>query len=502
MPSLSTPEESQNCIAGHREESGVRTKSRLQNAIENENDDKTEGSGTLIDVVVTYEEKEGVELNEKNPMPKRSFGCNPSKYLISGSRFHNALLAPIELEQSSRGFKLFRKVWKPLVVLVHILSLIFTPLHFGWPETHYLSQMMPSMTDNINVAAVVNTQTFPNSTLVSTILYGTTSAFGIILALHILSDFLILLDIFLDSRMTTVDECGITITDSRQLLYLSLIKRGGLAIHRLLKSIILLVLIAHMDTCLFWAVTTSLPPQPPLRWADQQALLIDSETDAFVPFSTQYLEGFLTSLRALYLRTRRVATEEPWENAYAIGELVLGVLTSGTVVGMIHSVVELLDQNSAGNHAGIDESFVFQDLPKSLLQRIKNHLFRDLVKNVQLFADMDDDFLDLVALKMRSIEVLDNLQIFRKDDQADEMYIIKKGSVQILDGDGKILTTLGHGACFGEIALYQGIVTLAASRTINASKNADERQLQRPLVDLANLCSSRKTTFGPSSEQT
>ncbi|KAJ3097748.1 hypothetical protein HDU97_004563 [Phlyctochytrium planicorne] len=561
IASLSTPDESLDLVADGdvkklESMNSVSKKTDVKNAT---SEAKTEGSGTLVDVVNTVDAKEGIEIAcEPVTKPWQPFVT----FLMPGSTFHTLFLAPIELDQSSKVFQRFWKVWKPLIVIIHIISLIFTPLELGWPAAEYWIKDSLATTSEETYGqrweeSAVSENVYNSTGAINKLGRSHYKGFSIFLTMHLIIDFAILIDLYLDLRQATVDECGSTVTDSKALIYRTLIKRGGWlkvlaalpwelavmsreislevldpadyssrmfatvlfiklifrtpflylfnsdipfvrrykALHRLLKSVLLLILIAHMDTCVFWALTTSLPADPPTRWADTNYLLIDPETDAVVPFSTQYLEGFLTALRAIYLRSRHVSTKEPLETTYAILEMVLGVLTSGTVVGMIHSVVELLDRNSVGNHAaeehrharktlsnymkesglsppiqdmvlayhelnfqktkGIDESFVFQDLPKSLLQRIKNHLFRDLLKNVQLFADMDDEFLDLVALKMRSLDVLDNWQIFRKNDQGEEIYIIKKGHVQILDGEGKILTTLGPGACFGEIALYE-----------------------------------------------
>ena len=49
---------------------------------------------------------------------------------------------------------------------------------------------------------------------------------------------------------------------------------------------------------------------------------------------------------------------------------------------------------------GVDESKLFDDLPKSLQQEIKNFLYLDLVKKVPLFQDTDTWFQYSVTLKI------------------------------------------------------------------------------------------------------
>ncbi|KAI8839563.1 hypothetical protein BC829DRAFT_28540 [Chytridium lagenaria] len=50
---------------------------------------------------------------------------------------------------------------------------------------------------------------------------------------------------------------------------------------------------------------------------------------------------------------------------------------------------------------------------------------------------------------------VDECYIFRKGDPGNDLFIIKIGQVEIVDGE-KILVVLQEGACFGEVALYKG----------------------------------------------
>lgn len=50
---------------------------------------------------------------------------------------------------------------------------------------------------------------------------------------------------------------------------------------------------------------------------------------------------------------------------------------------------------------GVDEAKLFDDLPKSIQQEIKNFLYLDLVKKVPLFQDTDIQFQYSVSLKIK-----------------------------------------------------------------------------------------------------
>ena len=54
---------------------------------------------------------------------------------------------------------------------------------------------------------------------------------------------------------------------------------------------------------------------------------------------------------------------------------------------------------------GVDEAKLFDDLPKSLQQEIKNFLYLDLVKKVPLFQDTDSHFQNSVSLKIKVISL-------------------------------------------------------------------------------------------------
>jgi CRP-like cAMP-binding protein len=60
--------------------------------------------------------------------------------------------------------------------------------------------------------------------------------------------------------------------------------------------------------------------------------------------------------------------------------------------------------------------------------------------------------------------VLDNWYIFRKGDEADEMYFIKSGRVEICGDNGIVFVTLSTGAFFGEIALFDSCKRTASAK--------------------------------------
>ncbi|KAI8851252.1 hypothetical protein BC829DRAFT_415497 [Chytridium lagenaria] len=275
-----------------------------------------------------------------------------------------------------------------------------------------------------------------------------------------------------------------------QRIYSIAIPGVAMPISRLIKTMLILMIMGHYDACIFWFIDQFLPP--PKRWVDHFKLV--------PPISLPTC--LRRSILSLVLHLREVELDA--ENVYVVFEFVFGILAYGTVFGNIHSIVEMLDNTAASNHAeehhkfqmewlknymrekrlvpeiqkmvtahkelqwqkskGMDESKMFEDLPRSVQQQIKNFMYLDLLKKVPIFQGCDINFQNLLCFKIRSVHVLDGWFIFRKGDEGDEMYFIKTGEVQICGEDGVVFVTLSTGSFFGEIALFEACKRTAAAR--------------------------------------
>lgn len=96
-------------------------------------------------------------------------------------------------------------------------------------------------------------------------------------------------------------------------------------ISRLIKTMVVLLFLGHIDGCLFWFMESNLNAP---RWIDKERL-----TDTV--FSTQYLVSYISALKSLVLKLRSAYKDE--ENIYVIFEFIAGILAYGTVFGNIHS---------------------------------------------------------------------------------------------------------------------------------------------------------------------
>ncbi|KAJ3098959.1 Cyclic nucleotide-gated olfactory channel [Phlyctochytrium planicorne] len=346
------------------------------------------------------------------------------------------------------------------------------------------------------------------------------------------------------------------------------IPQVSIPVSRLMKTFLLLIIISHIDACLFWFTEMTLPDRP--RWVDIMQLTpyvstitfndtfvveggslfineeeislvssvnsdgtraipfqdltgqessfgkkssvvngsepVDGYQDKFVvfpSFQTQYLKSYLSAVRCLELKPRKVLLG--WEIVFSIFEWIVGVLVYGSIAGNVHSIVEMLDRNAFANEAAehhqlkmtyftntlklnnipvdiqkkaiafqelqwskspVDHDYLFRDLPSNLKQAIKNHFYLDLVAKMPIFQPLDMAFLTNMTSRIKPLYMNDGVYLFRKDDDGLEMYIIVSGQVEILieeNGEIKPIATLSAGKIFGEVALLSDTCKRTAS---------------------------------------
>ncbi len=84
---------------------------------------------------------------------------------------------------------------------------------------------------------------------------------------------------------------------------------------------------------------------------------------------------------------------------------------------------------------------------------------REAIQNVQMFRDLSLDAVDLIAEKLQLVLFPKDTFIFKMNDPADCLYIIKSGEVKVVAGEDdtdEVLAYLGRGSYFGEMAMLTG----------------------------------------------
>ena len=90
---------------------------------------------------------------------------------------------------------------------------------------------------------------------------------------------------------------------------------------------------------------------------------------------------------------------------------------------------------------------------------------RGVIEQVPLFQACDAVFQHNISMALRPDVYLPGDFIIRKGDVGSEMFFLVKGEVEVLDGAGAIIATLGPGSFFGETSLLTSVPRTASIRT-------------------------------------
>jgi CRP/FNR family cyclic AMP-dependent transcriptional regulator len=116
-------------------------------------------------------------------------------------------------------------------------------------------------------------------------------------------------------------------------------------------------------------------------------------------------------------------------------------------------------------------------------------LLKDFLRQVSLFADLDEDQLGRLAGFASEVSYPANHILFREGDAVDSFYLVREGGVTVFrDTKGKpiqLLARLEEGGYFGEMGLLNRARRLASARTSGPTRllRIDKTDLLQVLAD-------------------
>ena len=121
------------------------------------------------------------------------------------------------------------------------------------------------------------------------------------------------------------------------------------------------------------------------------------------------------------------------------------------------------------------ESSMMRDMATVMLNSMRD-TYSMLARRVELFQGVDPEEVARIFARSATIEAAPDEIIFQKGEQADKMYAILGGEVQIEDEE-RVLATLSRGDMLGEMALLSDAPRSASARaTTNTSLLSLDRE--------------------------
>ena len=106
----------------------------------------------------------------------------------------------------------------------------------------------------------------------------------------------------------------------------------------------------------------------------------------------------------------------------------------------------------------------------------------ELLASVPLFSSLDRPLLDMLAERASTTVLPTGRQLFRRGDQADAMYIVQSGRLQVVADNDRVISELSTGAVVGELALLS-----RAARSMDVRARRDARLLRLDRADFGEM---------------
>lgn len=346
-----------------------------------------------------------------------------------------------------------------------------------------------------------------------------TEADGIWLILDLLSDTVLIADIFLRFKIGYIDQ-GEFITDRQKIrknyrstdLRINLIASLPIdfivrifrrwennvnvnpVVIRMINLVVTIFLIDHWVACL-WFFIGEVAQISGESWLTN-ASLESART------STQYLNSLYWSITTLTtVGYGDITPTNDLEIVFTLIIMFLGVSMYAFIIGNVASLIANLDANQGRFREKLDQIQAYMrerripailqqqvrdyyqymweyshdasmeldfldELPHSIKTRIYLHLHQELLEKVPLFQDADKGFMEDLVIKLKPRILPPNDYIIREEQLGHEMYFIKRGEViAFSEKTGRIYRTMTAGMFFGEIALLYSSRRTASVKT-------------------------------------
>ncbi|KAK4877622.1 hypothetical protein RN001_010128 [Aquatica leii] len=254
-------------------------------------------------------------------------------------------------------------------------------------------------------------------------------------------------------------------------------------VFRICKVLLAILVLIHWNACLYFAISYAIG-----FGTDNWVYNNDGPKNSTL--TRQYIYSFYWSTLTLTTIGETPVPENDAEYVFVVADFLAGVLIFATIVGNIGSMISNMNlarvdfqnrmdgvkQYMAFRKVGrelearvirwfaytweesgaLDEERVLSALPDKLKAEIAIRVHLDTLKKVRIFQDCEPGLLEALVLKLRLQVFSPGDYICRKGDVGKEMYIVKRGCLQVVADDEKtVWVTLGAGSVFGEVSVLE-----------------------------------------------
>ncbi|KAI5736043.1 hypothetical protein M8J77_025884 [Diaphorina citri] len=271
-------------------------------------------------------------------------------------------------------------------------------------------------------------------------------------------------------------------------------------VFRICKVVFCILILIHWNACIYFAMSFAIG-------FGQDNWVYNNTGANNSCLSRQYIYSFYWSTLTLTTIGETPQPEIDVEYLFVVADFLAGVLIFATIVGNIGSMISNMNvarvefQNRMdgvkqymafrrvtkelearvirwfaytwANKQALDEDRVLAALPDKLKAEIAIHVHLDTLRKVRIFQDCEPGLLEELVLKLRLQVFSPGDYICRKGDVGKEMYIVKRGKLNVVaDDEETVLATLSAGSVFGEVSVLE----IAGNRTGNR-RTANVRSL-------------------------
>lgn len=432
----------------------------------------------------TQDEKKNVHLVEKSSLKENPQWKFIKSSLVSGYRKIDKLLS-VDPDSTKK------RVWNIIALIFVTLNCIMIPLRIGWGQ-HQLYWIPVDLL--IDLVTIIDIILFSMSMYIrdgakvhefrlTAKKYITSKYFLIdlisILPIDIIGWFVGYYSFFRLNRLIRL---------IREKYYFETIEELfpniNPTIIRLLRSILFTLTAAHFTACCFFFIMST-----------QGATNMSVD---FIPakvfylldlnFFQQYIRSFYWAIVSMtgYSNTQ---PQSNYEVLFSLCVSSIGLSLYITIVGTVGSLITNIDASKQyfisrldeinafmnfrqlpseiqdqvreyytylwKSRRSLNESKVFADLPIHLQIEVAMKLNEKFIMKVDIFQGAEQQFIERIVLQMRPKLALPGVFVVRQGEIGREMYLISKGEVEVVLGNGLIVATLPAGKIFGEIALLE-----------------------------------------------